>query len=300
MRKKRLQKTTAKSRRSTRKKSVAIDGSLLRRLHFVGVSVAGGKTDKATLAFVEYYPEQNKIFLSQIVEKLKSEGDVSGDLQIVESIESHSQPIEMVAFNAPLTLPKCLRCVLRCPGFEVCTETSIQWMWKQYREKIKPENNKSRLFTPYTERCAEMYLTAEFEEDFQIQHALGANMAPLFARASFLGRRVSAKKIEVNPKVSLWRIGQSLNIQKSYLKFHRHSVDGEEARTAILMALVKKDIAFLYEQDVRLMVNNPHAFDAFVCALTAVLRTKGQCEQPPSDYPSDEAWIEIPAQDIIW
>lgn len=173
-------------------------------------------------------------------------------------------------------------------------------MWGQYRNRVKKENPKARLFTPYTERCVEMLLSTEFEEDFQIQHALGANMAPLFARAHFLQRRITATKIEVNPKISLWRIGRSLNIQKSYLKFHRHSVGGDEARAAILMALVKQNIAFLYEQDVRLMVANGHAFDAFICALTAVLKTKGQCEAPPQGFPAEEAWIEIPQQDIIW
>lgn len=262
--------------------------------------MAGGKTDKAAAALVEYYPEQNKIFLSQIVEKLKSEGDISSDLQLVEALENAAQPFDFVSFNAPLTLPKCVRCTLKCPGFEVCTEPEIQWMWNHHRENIVPNKPNSRLFTPYTERCAEMFLSTAVEEDMQIQHGLGANMAPLFARAQYLSRRIGGEKIEVNPRISLWRIGRSLNIQKSYLKFHRHSVGGEEARQAILMALVTHGIAFLYEHDVRLMIANGHAFDAFICALTAVLKTKGQCVARPNDFPFDEAWIEIPEQDIIW
>jgi len=249
---------------------------------------------------IEYYPEQKKIFLSQIVERLRSEGDISSDLQIIELIERVPQDFQAIAFNAPLTLPKCVRCQLKCPGYEVCAEPEIQWMWQHHRERLVPKNAKARLFTPYTERCAEQWLMTELEEDFQIQHGLGANQAPLFARARFLSRRLTAPVIEANPKVSLWRIGRSLNIQKSYLKFHRHAVGGDEARAAILMALVKRDIAFLYEQDVRLMVANPNAFDAFICALTALLKTKGQCEPRPAGFPIDEAWIEIPAKDIIW
>jgi predicted nuclease with RNAse H fold len=233
-------------------------------------------------------------------ERIKSDAEVSGDLQIVEGLESTAQPLEMVAFNAPLTAPKCVRCELKCPGFEVCTEPEIQWMWNHYRNRTKKKNSKARLFTPYTERCAEQWLMTELEEDFQIQHGLGANMAPLFARARFLARRMKVPVIEVNPKVSLWRIGQSLNVQKSHLRFHRHSVGGDEARAAILMALVKQNIAFLYEQDVRHMVQNGHAFDAFICALTAVLKTKGQCETRPKDFPKDEAWIDLPSTSIIW
>lgn len=205
-----------------------------------------------------------------------------------------------MAFNAALTLPKCIKCNLKCPGYEVCTEPEILWMWDHFRNQTRKQNKKAKLFTPYTERCAEQWLSTEIEEDFQVQHGMGANMAPLFARARFLSRRVSATSIEVNPKISLWHVGRALNIQKSHLRKHRHSVGGEESRAAILMALVKRDIAFLYEQDVRLMIASGHAFDAFICALTAVLKTKGQCLPRPKDFPPEESWIEVPAQDIIW
>ena len=272
----------------------------MRKEHFAGLALAGGKTDKACVAVLEYFPEPNKIFLSQIYDGHKPTGDISGDLQIVEALEAYPHGVKALAVNAPLSFPKCIRCKLKCPGYEVCTEDEIQWMWNHWRSSTRKKNKRAKLFTPYTERAAEQWLSTELEEKFEIQHAMGANMAPLMARAQFLSRRLKMSIYEANSKVSLWRIGRALSVQKSYLRFHTHAVGGEDARTNVLTSLVKKDVAFLYEQDIRLMVKKPHAFDAFVLALTALLKSKGQCENRPKGFPKEESWIELPKRDIIW
>lgn len=231
------------------------------------------------------------------MDKIKPEGDISSDLILCEEIMK--KKIETLAYNVPLTLPKCFTCRLKCPGYEVCDEGEILWMWDHYR-KLESEGRAGKLFTPYTERCVEQYLMTEIEEAFHIQHALGANMAPLTARAQFLNRRLKMKAIEVFPRLSLWRIGRSIHIQKSYLRFHNHQMGGEEAREFVLRELVRRHLVFLYEQDVRLMVESYHAFDAFICALTAVLKFKGQCEGRPRGFPKREGWIEIPKESIVW
>ncbi len=210
---------------------------------------------------------------------------------------------ELIGFNVPLTLPKCLRCKLKCPGYEECEEDEILWLWQHYRKR-ETKNRNHKLFTPYTERCVERFVTDQigdsFGSDFHVQHGFGANMAPLLARAHFIRRRLNIKAIEVQPQLSLWRIGKAFHIQKSYLKFHKHQVGGDEARMAILKEIVRREIAFLYEQDVRLMVESANAFDAFICALTAVLKFRGQCEKRPRDFPAGAGWIEIPKENIVW
>jgi hypothetical protein len=267
--------------------------------HFMGVCLGGGKTDKTSLALVEYYPEQNKIFLSRLYEKVRTEGETSSDLQLHSMIVEQVPEVKSVAFDVPLTFPKCVRCELKCPGYEVCKEPEIKWMWDFYRERNE-SRRPTKLFTPYTERCAELYLSAHLEETFHPSHALGANLAPLVTRAHFITRRLQVPVIEVNPKISLWRIGRSLNIPKTYLRFHRHSVEGEASRKFILEKLIEKDIAFLYAQDVRAMTENNQAFEAFICAMTAVLEYKGQVEPRPPGFPVAEAWTALPVQDIKW
>ncbi len=248
---------------------------------------------------MEYYPNQNKIFLKEIYEKIKGNEDESSDLILHDLIESVEGPVEYVAFDVPLQLPKCMRCNLKCPGYEVCTEPEIKWLRKNYllkNLKSKPR----KVFTPYTERCVENYLTSELEEIFHPPHALGANAAPLTARAHFISRRISTPAIENFPKLSLWRIGKSLGVQKSYLRSHKHAVDGEEVREAILRQLIDKDIAFIYAQDVRAMIKNSYVFDAFVGGLTAVLKFNNQVEKRPRGFPKGESWVEIPKDKIVW
>jgi hypothetical protein len=276
------------------------DTSHAGRVHrFVGISLGGGKTDKACVAIVEYYPKHKKIFLSRLVEKIKSDEVHSADFKIHEVIEQYHNDLELVAFDVPFQQPSCLRCLLPCPGIESCKEPHIQWMW-DYTRKLHKKKKPRKLFTPYTQRCVEWYLANELEVPFVLQHAMGANCAPLMARAMFLQRRMRTPCVEVNPKLSVWRIGRSLHVMKSHLLFHKHSIGGDESRKAILNSLSAHNIAFVYDQDVKLMIENNHAFEAFICALTAFLKFKGLTEARPANFPEKEDWIDFPLSSIKW
>ncbi len=264
---------------------------------FIGVSLGGGKTDKTCLSMLEYYPAQRKIFLSRLFDKIRTEGEVSADAQIHKLITQNPPPVESVTFDIPLQLPKCLTCRLRCPGYEVCEEPEIQWMWKHYRaQKKRP----SRLFTPYTERCVEQYLQSELEEPFHLQHALGSNLAPLTARAQYIIRRLKFPVVEAFPKLSLWRIGNSLNIGKSHLRFHRHWEGGQASRQVVLNKMMEKSLAFIYDQDIKILAESPQAFDSFICAITGLLAFLGHTEPRPKGFPRKESWVEIPKKIFPW
>ncbi|MCB0363135.1 MAG: DUF429 domain-containing protein, partial [Bdellovibrionales bacterium] len=91
-----------------------------------------------------------------------------------------------------------------------------------------------------------------------------------------------------------------LGIAMSHLRYHKHAIGGEESREAILDLLIKKNIAFIYEQDAKIMIEFSPAFDAFICALTGYLKFKGQTEPRPKAFPKSEAWIEYPKSIISW
>lgn len=276
--------------------SVHHTGEIVR---FAGLSLAGGKTDKACVAILEYFPKHNKIFLSRIFDKIKNEEAISADLKIYEILQQYRKEIHTLAVDTPWQLPNCLTCKLKCPGFENCNEPHIQWMWESYRKRSKKKRPK-RIFTPYTERCIEMYVASELEEVFNLNHALGANSAPLLARAAFLERRIDLPIIEVFPKLTLWRLGRDLGVMKSHLRFHRHAVGGDESRRNILQHLADKNLAFVYQQDLKLMIENNHAFEAFLCAMTAFLSYRKQTESKPADFPKNETWIEFPRKKLDW
>lgn len=266
-------------------------------LRFVGVSLGGGKSDKACVAVLEYYPENQKLFLSRLFEKIKSDDKISGDLKIHEIIEQNAPGLKYVAFDTPWKLPNCLTCKKKCPGFESCEETHVQWMWKHQDEKLKKKRPK-KLFTPYTQRCIEFYLQTEMDETFHLHHAMGSNSAPLLARASFIQRRLNAECVEVFPKLTLWRLGNVLNVMKSHLRTHKAAFGGDESRAQFLQSLNEHNIAFLYNQDMKQMVENSHAFEAFLCGFTAYLKHRGLTEKRPKSFPANEDWIEFPSSDI--
>lgn len=281
------------------KTSVIKKSNSLQVKKFVGVSMAGGKTNKSAVAMVEYYPKQKKLFLSQLHTKIESTHEESADLKIHNLLTESIGPIHKVAFDVPLTLPKCMRCRLKCPGYEACKEPEIKWLWKHYAQQNKKKRPK-KIFTPYTERCAEYHIATQLEEVIHPSHALGANLAPLVARAQFIKRRIKLKCIEVYPRLSLWRIGRSLGIQKSYLRFHKHSVEGVTIRNAILEKLTDKNVAFLYTQDMKAMIDDANAFEAFLCALTAVFSFVKQCEKKPKGFPAKAPWVDFPVEKIDW
>lgn len=268
-------------------------------LRFVGLSLSGGKNDKACVAVIEYFPKHKKIFLTKIFDKIKNEETISADLKIIEILEQYKKNLQSISLDTPFRLPFCLRCKMACPGYESCGQKPIEWMQNFCENKNKKKKPK-KLFTPYTQRCVEMYLSSELEEPFVLNHAMGANEAPLLARALFLKKRIDAQFLEVFPKLTLWRMGQSLGIMKRHLRFHRHSVSGVESRRAILKALNEENVAFVYQQDLQTMADNNHAFEAFLCALTGFLTYQGLTELKPAGFPKDEDWIEFPRKNISW
>jgi hypothetical protein len=296
------EKLTKKLPKKLPKKLIETSGTVIegfKSVRFAGVTLGGGKTDKTAVAVLEFYPDQRRVFLRSLRERVSSKEEVTADEALVEILNVEETDLSVIAFDVPLQLPHCFRCQSDCPGAEKCGESEVKWMREMHkkRDKLKRPN---KMFTPYTERAAEIYIAHELEEPFHPSQAMGANAAPLTARAHCLTRRLKTPLMEVYPKLSLWRLGCALDIPKSHLRFHKHAVDSDEARLYILKRLIEKEIAFIYQQDMRTMVENNVAFEAFICALTAFLKYRGQTEKRPSGFPKDAMWIDFPRRTIQW
>ncbi len=305
-----LERGTAKK---TTRRRVTSESKGLTVHRFAGVALGGGKTERTAVAVLEYYPESKRVFLRALRDRVKTEPSISSDETLFHLLTVEEVGLETIAFDAPLQLPKCIRCDLICPGFEACRLPEIRWLWDEHEARGK-KKRPNKVFTPYTERCAEVAIANHLEEPFHPPHALGANAAPLAARAHFLARRITRKRvlnparpdstdpqlIEVYPKLSVWRIGRDLKVPKSHLRFHRHAVDSDESRLFFLKQLMEREIAFIYQQDLKTLIDSPQAFDAFIAALTAFLKYRGQTVPRPDGFPKDEIWIEFPEGQIDW
>jgi hypothetical protein len=280
------------------KLSSRVGAKRLGQVQIFGVNLGGGKAGRTWVAQFDLFSNPEKLFLRKIHENVDGVRDGSSDASLLKILQ-HARPrTDLVAFNVPLQLPKCLRCRLSCPGYERCKLPEISWLRKnhqQYRAKKRPQ----KLFTPYTQRCVEQYVATSLEEPFFPGHALGSNLAPLTARVQYLMKHLKAKVIEAMPSVSTWRLGQGLRVGRSQLRNYHHSTEGEVARRAILQCLVSRNLIFIYEQDVHLLEQNIYAFDAFITGLTAYYFHKKKCEDLPKGFPKTASWIAIPRVDAV-
>ncbi len=261
---------------------------------FVGISLSGGKADKACVAVLEYYPAQDRIFLARLYEKIKTEEIISADSKIIDLIAQFHGHVDYVAFDVPLSLPKhLLNCPAKCRSYETCTQPDAEYLRRLYADVHKGKKPK-KLFTPYTQRPVDAYLAHKLEEKFEVHHALGSNLAPLTARAIYLSKRIKVKTIETHPGISVFRLATDLKVSKLHGKFHKHFDGGDESREIILRALAEQKNLFVYRQDHKSMIENNHAFESMICAYVGYLKFQGQTQARPKDFPAKEAWVELP------
>ncbi len=266
-------------------------------IRFMGVSLGGGKSDRTVLTILDYYKSHKKLVISRVLDRLSSEGEVSADLKLYETLHEYRHHLKQIAFDVPLSLPKCFRCELTCPGYEACDEEEILWLWKQHRQN-KRKNKNHRLFTPYTRRCAEELWAKELEGAWSLNDALGSNHAPLLARGRFLARRLKphwkSKLIEVIPRLSLIRWSHQQKLMKSMVFETRKTFQGMTAREYVLKNLVKELDLFIYDQDKTFFIDSLVAFDSLWAALTAFWVFQKKSEARPKSFPKNEGWIEVP------
>lgn len=298
--KKTLLKKTKSKKYSNKKKTSLSKGEnkiSVPYVRFVGLSLGGGKSERTSITILDYYTQQKKLVVSRLFDRLYSDGVISSDLKLYETIREYETNLQILAIDVPLSEPKCFRCELKCPGYESCEEPEILWMWKQFKNDLKINKN-HKLFTPYTRRCAEMHWSKELEGSWSLGDALGANQAPLLARAKFLLRRLEEvhdlKVIEVIPRLSLLRWSYKHKLLKYMVSDVRSSTKGIESREYVISKLIEELGLFVYDQDRTLYCDSLVSFDSLLAALTAFWKFQNRCEAQPKSFPRTEHWIDVP------
>lgn len=201
---------------------------------FIGISLGGGRGKNTAVARLEPEPDESGVsdsgahndgrralFVAEARTRQfeRGGGTIEGthpgspfrDRELIEWLERWVDNETIVAIDAPLTLPVCVRCQLDCPGMEVCEVPVVAWMRRHagalHTSRGRSDPGKPR-FTPYTQRATELLLE---RMTLQPREALGQGMGPLAARASYLTRalrsrlRLHENLIEVHPRASLTR-----------------------------------------------------------------------------------------------
>lgn len=254
---------------------------------FIGVDLGGGKGKTTAVAILR--PTDGRVAVEMLAPRL-GEAPLYDDA-LIDLLERKGTRA-VVAIDAPLTLPPCLRCqVPVCPGQSACVDPAVMAMrgladdGSSHRDlrRGKPP------VTPYTQRVTEVYLHRR--RQVLPRETLGQGMGPLTARAAHLVRalagrfRLDENLLEVYPKATLRLMG----IDKPYKK----SAHEREARAEILDQL-NGDLAFapgVWRED---CVQSDHVFDAVICAYTAYLWHRDGWQRPSDVFaPPEDGWIWV-------
>jgi predicted nuclease with RNAse H fold len=257
---------------------------------FIGVDLGGGKGKNTAVARITRSTAEPSEGSAPPVDRLEVVANGTGgfDDQLVEFLKNHAEH-SILAIDAPLTLPTCVRCVLpSCPTLEVCDEPIVSWFRQQANGSIKPGTKPK--YTPYTQRASEVILHEQHE--ILPRETLGQGMGPLTARAQYLTRalhqhyRLNENLIEVYPKATLTKL-----FPDETRKYKRHP---EERNTRLKMLNQLHLLTFGPGQWREHAIDNDHKFDAIICAYTAYLWWRGECVDPPNPTIRDDGWIWFP------
>ncbi len=286
---------------------------------FLGVDLGGGKGKTTAVARLVATPSGLEVLE---VGTTGPEKQPWYDEKLLEYLALHSDSA-VIAMDAPLTLPACVRCREPvCPGMPVCEDPAIVWFRTRGTELIEesiaadsdriaaiPANGKAfnnsvaapllrkPTITPYTQRATEVVLHRQ--HGILPRETLGQGMGPLTARAAHLvralarhGYRVHQNLIEVYPKATIHQLWG-----KAIASRYKREVETWETRARVLESL--RDVVEFGARS-RLArescLQNDHCFDAVICAYTAWLWQRDDWQLPERDHDvfAADGWIFAP------
>lgn len=269
-------------------------GSRARLRHFVGISLGGGRGKTTAVARLELRSDQLTLAEARTRFGHRGGGEIQREQDcgaaseapfrddvLLKWFERWVDDATVVAFDAPLTMPPCVRCQLACPGMEACSVPVVAWM-RRHGEHLSIRTGRSDpgkpAVTPYTQRATELLLE---RATLQPREALGQGMGPLAARAAYLRRALSPKLrlnenlIEVHPRATLIRMFGDREERRSR---HGTTTQTWEVRKQMLGQLVE-GVAFdrVWPE---LVVRHVHVFHAVVAAFSAYFWARDAWQGP--------------------
>jgi len=226
----------------------------------------------------------------------------------------------VIAVNAPLTVPACLRCTLPvCPGKAQCEDPAVIWLRTTGQDMAaqaldsdldriaaiprarsvdsRPELRRAPRtrprIEPYLHRASEV--TLHYEHGVLPRDLLGQATGPIASRAAHI-RRVLAgagftlnhNLLEVSPRVTVHALfGERL------ARGYKRDADPWETRASILEHLDDMQFAPNSRLSREQVLRNDHCFDALLSGYSAYLWARDGWTRPDGVFDVD-GWIWTP------
>ena len=224
----------------------------------------------------------------------------------------------VLAINAPLTAPACVRCVEAiCPGVAACVDPAVVWLRSAGRElvigteaesiemgapahahhRIAPVRRNARLrVVPYAQRATELILC--HERGVLPQTAIGAATGAVAARAAHLVKRLAAAGFALNERVievSAHATVAAL-FDRRRARGYKRDADAWQTRAEIVEGLaVQGGLAFAPQSRLSReeVLRNDNCFDATIAGYTAYRWAAEGWTMPDPMFATD-GWIWAP------
>jgi predicted nuclease with RNAse H fold len=186
---------------------------------------------------------------------------------------------DILAIDAPLTLPPCLRCSAACrgPGIDRCERADARGLWRAG-------------WNPTSQRLCELLIYERVHERPMPTMQLGA----LAARALVLARRFRRLRppprvLEVYPRATL----AALRAADPAIRPRERAEERAAHRQGVIRAMRGSGLIDVPDR-LRRRLSEEHVFDALIAAYTGWLYPHG-LRPPPSVMRESDGWIWIPS-----
>jgi hypothetical protein len=290
-----------------------LSNNLESKIFVAGLGLRGTRKDDSYLCFLEFFPSQERWFLSKVV-------DLQSDDQLVKVLQEETPGHLMV--DIPLNLPTCSTCFLKCPGEQVCPVQEIvtvrenigellrldgdfyQSSPKRYeQERVELElydhqrpvlarsqtqlalskSFKKRLrkgIIPYWNRPLDFWVWANYYdallELFNFSYdSFGPNPPNALFRFHYL-RRHFPKNLnlwESSIQILLLEMLRQNWTTKEEIRLLSEVEQGVLSRLNLIKCLEKTLNIFIYDHDLEMLIHRPRAFESFMLAVA------GRCAQ---------------------
>ena len=301
---------------------------------FVGIDLGGGRGKSTAVARLRWSPGGAGGGATAWVEEVSTRhrgGEPWCDGALVDYLTSLGDGV-VVAIDAPLTVPACLRCqVPRCPGYRACEVPATVWL-RTVGEELQaasmagsmfddrdrmaaaPSSGPSRSIgtsagaapvskqrlAPYTHRCTEVML--HYTRNLVPRENLSQGVGPVSARAAHLRRvlaghgfELNRNLLEVSPRGTVHAL-----FDRRRARGYKRDADPWNTRAQIIEELGERmrfaPSSRLSKEEV---LRNDHCFDALISGYTAVLWAQGEWKLPEGGGEpfATDGWIWVPPEE---
>jgi len=304
---------------------------------FVGIDLGGSRGKSTAVARLRGDPQSSEAGGAVWVDEVSTRhrgGQPWCDGALVDYLAALGEGV-VVAIDAPLTVPACLRCeVPSCPGYQACEVPATIWLstvgedlqarslassMLDDRDRVvaapsTPSSSPTRSvggngtgrggaplsrqrLVPYTHRCTEVLL--HYTRDLVPRENLSQGIGPVTARAAHLRRVLAGHGFELNR--NLLEVSPRGTVHALFgrrrARGYKRDADPWNTRAQLIEELGDE---LRFAPSSRLskeeVLRNDHCFDALVSGYTAYLWARDDWQLPGGEPFASDGWIWTPPE----